>query len=157
MLLVWSGGTSSSKLWRKGEKKSWGVWWEGRCYCSQEALPGYLSVVTCGFIRHLDEFTKYLCVYFCACAVLEYMDPAGILRIRVQNAKPTFQNWFWTHCWWFYLHVLLCWQRFSSTYADARDPWGLFLFVPHCLTEHPSLHLVPLSSNCCYTGSLFIL
>lgn len=44
------------------------------------------------FIRHLDEFTKYLCVYFCASAVLEYMDPAGIFRIRVQNAKPTFQD-----------------------------------------------------------------
>jgi len=80
-----------------------------------------------------------LCL-FCAFAVLEYMDPSGVLRIRVQNAKPTFQNWFWTHRWWFHLHVLLCWQWFSSTYANARDPWGLF---PVCLTEHPSLYLVP--------------
>jgi hypothetical protein len=54
------------------------------------------------------------------------MDPTGIHRIRVQNAKSTFQDWSWTYHWWFHLHVLFCWQWFSSTYANTRDSWGLF-------------------------------
>jgi hypothetical protein len=30
--------------------------------------------------------------HFCVFTVLEYMDPTGIHRIRVQNAKSTFQD-----------------------------------------------------------------
>jgi hypothetical protein len=29
-------------------------------------------------------------IYSCDFAVLKYMDPSGVLRIRVQNAKPNF-------------------------------------------------------------------
>lgn len=136
MFPLWSNGSFSCKLRRKGKAKSRGVRWERRCRgCGKETIPGnvwdfffkVLSKILCPDCLWFSNvsFQNFASSIWCI-SVPQHLDSAGLSGIWFENSQSSLCDWFGAYCRWLHIYVLLRWQWFSTTYAHTWDSRGLF-------------------------------